>query len=555
MRILQTHADFIEYEPIQKEIERAEDVERKKYMQENVLILFTSVEDGDDEAVAKKAIDDVKDFLQKIKINKILIYPFAHLSRNLAKPGAALKILENMENYAKSLDIDTSRAPFGWNKQFNLKTKAHPLAEQSRAYVAGETKEKVEQKVQIKKPKVREEELGENDHRVIGKQLDLFSFQEVGPGMVFYHHKGMLLRNTLIDFWRKEHLKGGYLEINTPTLLNKKIWEISGHSEHYKDLMFFTEVEDVDFALKPMNCPGAILVFKNTNRSYKDLPLRLAELGLVSRNELSGVLSGLFRMRVFTQDDAHIFATPEQLVVEIDKVVDIVDYFYKVFGFEYHVELSTKPEKSMGSKDIWDKAESALKKALEKKKIKFKINAGEGAFYGPKIDFHIKDSLGRTWQCATVQVDFMQPERFDLGYVGEDGKLHKPVIIHRVVYGSIERFLGILVEHFKGKFPVWLSPVQARVLPISNDNLKYAENVFGILKENYIRAEIDKASSTIEHKIRDAQLQKLPYMLVVGKKEEANKTIAVRTIDGKTKYGVKLEELIKQVQDENKRFK
>jgi len=555
MRILQTHADFIEYEPIQKEIERAEDAERKKYRQENVLALFISVEDGDNEAVAKKAIDDVKDFLQKIKINKILIYPFAHLSRNLAKPSVALKILENMENYAKGLKIETYRAPFGWNKQFNLKTKAHPLAEQSRAYAAGETKEKIGQKVQIKKSKVREEELGENDHRVIGKQLDLFSFQEVGPGMVFYHHKGMLLRNILIDFWRKEHLKRGYLEINTPTLLNRKIWEISGHSEHYKDLMFFTEVEDVDFALKPMNCPGAILVFKNTNRSYKDLPLRLAELGLVSRNELSGVLSGLFRMRVFTQDDAHIFVTPEQLVGEIDKVVDMVDHFYKVFGFEYHVELSTKPEKSMGSKEVWDKAESALKKALEKKKIKFKINAGEGAFYGPKIDFHIKDSLGRTWQCATVQVDFMQPERFDLGYVGGDGKLHKPVIIHRVVYGSIERFLGILVEHFKGKFPVWLSPVQAILLPISDDNLNYAESVLGVLKENDIRVEIDRASSTIENKIRNSQLQKIPFMLIVGKNEEGNKTIAVRTLDGKTKYGVKLDEFVKQVQDDIKNFK
>ncbi len=555
MRTLQIHADFIQYEPIQKEIQNAEEVEKRKYRHENILILFTSVEEGDNEDISKKAVDDVKDFLQKLKVNKILIYPFAHLSRNLAKPNAALKILENMEKYADSLKIETYRAPFGWNKIFELKTKAHPLAEQSRVYTADEIKEKVERKVEVKKSKISEEVLGENDHRVIGKQLDLFSFQEVGPGMVFYHHKGMLLRNILIDFWRKEHLKRGYLEINTPTLLNRKIWEISGHSEHYKDLMFFTEVEDADFALKPMNCPGAILVFKNTNRSYKDLPLRLAELGLVSRNELSGVLSGLFRMRVFTQDDAHIFVTPEQLVGEIDKVVDMVDYFYKVFGFEYHVELSTKPEKSMGSKEIWDKAENALKKALEKKKIKFKINADEGAFYGPKIDFHIKDSLGRTWQCATVQVDFMQPERFDLGYVGGDGKLHKPVIIHRVVYGSIERFLGILVEHFKGKFPVWLSPVQAIVLPISDDNLNYAESVLGVLKENDIRVEIDRASSTIENKIRNSQLQKIPFMLIVGKKEEGNKTIAVRTLDGKTKYGVKLDEFVKQVQDDIKNFK
>lgn len=555
MRILQTHADFIEYEPIQKEIQQAEAVEKKKYRQENVLVLFTSVEDVDNEAVAKKAIDDVKEFLQKIKINKILIYPFAHLSRNLAKPNAALKILENMETYAKSLKIETYRSPFGWNKQFSLKTKAHPLAEQSRAYTAGEIKEKVERKVEVKKSKISEEVLGENDHRVIGKQLDLFSFQEVGPGMVFYHHKGMVLRNILIDFWRKEHLKRGYLEINTPMLMNKKLWEISGHWEHYKNLMFFTEVEDADFAIKPMNCPGAILVFKNTNRSYKELPLRLAELGLVSRNELSGVLSGLFRMRVFTQDDAHIFVTSEQLVDEIDKVVELTDYFYKIFGFEYHVELSTRPKDAMGDKKIWDNAESALKKALEKAKIKFKVNPGEGAFYGPKIDFHIKDSLGRTWQCATVQVDLMMPERFDLNYVGDDGKQHRPVIIHRVIYGSLERFIGILVEHYKGKFPVWLSPIQAKVLPISDDNLKYAQAILERLKEMNIRVEIDDESSTIENKIRNSQLQKISYMLVVGKKEESSKSIAVRTLDGKTKYDVKLEDFVKKIHDEIKNFK
>lgn len=551
MRILQTHADFIEYEPIQKEIQQAEDVDKKKYKLENVLVLFVSVEEGDNEDVAKKAVEDVKEFLKKLKINKVLIYPFAHLSRNLAKPNAAFKILKSMETQANALKIEASRAPFGWNKQFNIKTKAHPLAEQSRVYTEQDLgKEKEEKKIQMKKSQVKEEELGENDHRIIGKRLDLFSFQEVGPGMVFYHDKGMALRNNLIDFWRKEHAKRNYQEINTPILLNRKLWEASGHLKHYKDLMFFTEVEGMDFALKPMNCPGAILVYKNTNRSYKDLPFRLSELGQVSRNELSGVLSGLFRMRVFTQDDAHIFVTPEQLVEEIATIVDTIDFFYKKFGFEYHVELSTKPDSSMGDGKIWESAEGALKKALEKKKIKFKINAGEGAFYGPKIDFHIKDSLGRTWQCATVQVDFMQPENFDLHYVGEDGKQHRPVIIHRVVYGSIERFLGILVEHYQGKFPAWLSPVQVMVLPISDENSKYAEAVLKKLKESGLRVAIDSESSTIQYKIRNAQMQKVPYMLIVGKKEEENKTVAVRTRDGKVNYGVKLDDFVEDLRKE-----
>lgn len=557
MRILQSHADFIEFEPTQKEIALAEEVEKKKYKYEDVVVLFVSVEEGDNESIGKKAIDDVKEFLGKVKGKRIIIYPFAHLSRNLAKPSDALKIVKEMESYAKKLKIETYRAPFGWTKKMGIQTKGHPLAETAKIYTLEEngkakTKKPVLRKTKL--PKMKEEILSENDHRVIGKQLDLYSFHEVGPGMVFWHNKGWLIRNLLIDFWRKEHQKRGYQEINTPIILDKNLWEISGHWDHFRENMFFTHVEDRDFALKPMNCPGAILVFKNTNRSYKDLPLRLAELGLVHRNELSGVLSGLFRVRALTQDDAHIFVTQDQLVEEIDNVVDMIDYFYKIFGFEYHVELSTKPKKAMGSEEIWDTAENALKKALEKKKLKFKVNPGEGAFYGPKIDFHITDSLGRTWQCATVQVDFMMPERFDLNYVGVDGKNHRPVIVHRVIYGSLERFIGILVEHYQGKFPVWLAPVQASMLSISEENVKYAKSIEKMLSDNGFRVIVDYESNTIEYKIRNSQLQKIPYSIVIGKKEEANKTIAVRSRDGKVKYGVEVEDFVKQLNNEIENF-
>jgi threonyl-tRNA synthetase len=556
MRILQTHSDWIEYEPIQKEIAQAEDVEKKVYKLNDVLVVFTTVEAGDNENVGKKAINEIKEFLKNLKANRILIYPFVHLSNNPAKPNDALKILKSMESYAKSLKIETYRAPFGWNKRITNAVKGHPLAEQSKVFVAGEKKEEKSiegvAKRLGKKPTIEAEKLSENDHRIIGQNLDLYSFHEVAPGMVFLHNKGVIIRNLLVDFWREEHKKRDYLEVSTPLILNKKLWEISGHWDHYKDLMFFTEVDGVDFVVKPMNCPGAILIYKTKSRSYKDLPMRYAELGLVHRNELSGVLSGLFRVRAITQDDAHIFVREDQLEDEISKVVDLVDYFYKVFGFDYHVELSTRPKDSMGSKELWDKAEHALEQALKKLKMKYKTNAGEGAFYGPKIDFHIKDSMGRSWQCATIQVDFQMPERFDINFTGDDGKSHRPVIIHRVVYGAIERFLGILVEHYQGKFPVWLSPIQVRILSIADESIPYAKKIKERLEEFGIRIDADFESNTIEYKIREAQLQKIPYILVVGKKEEESKTIAVRSRDGKVKYKVDVDDFAKQVLDETK---
>jgi len=554
MRILQLHSDFIEFKPIKKEIKMAEESEKKKNRLEDIVVLFSAIEDGDNKDIIEASIDDVKTSLKTLKAKKILIYPYAHLSSNLAKPEDALKLIRHMEKYAKKSKLKVFRAPFGWCKQFSIKIKGHPLAEQSKFFTKEKIKEKKVKKISKKKPKKLKEEiskeLSDKDHRILGQKLDLYSFQEEGPGMIFFHPKGVIIWNTLMDFWRKEHIKDGYLEIKTPLILNQKLWEISGHWDHYKDLMFFTQIDEADFAVKPMNCPGAILVFKNTVKSYRDLPLRLAEVGLVYRNELSGVLSGLFRLRGFTQDDAHIFVTQEQLEAEIKKTIQLTDRIYNPFGFEYRVELSTRPEKHIGTIKVWDQAEDALKKALKSIKLKFKLNPGDGAFYGPKIDFHIKDSLGRTWQCATIQVDFAMPERFGLYYVDKKGKHVTPVVIHRTIYGSVERFIGILVENYAGAFPVWLSPIQVRVMSLTDRNTSYGRKVMDELLNNGIRVDVDFEPHTIEYKVRNAQLEKINYMLVVGDKEEKNKTVAVRTRDGKVKFNVKLDDFIKQILNE-----
>ena len=401
------------------------------------------------------------------------------------------------------------------------------------------------------------EEAEKRDHRKIGRQLDLFSIHEEGPGFVFFHPKGMIIINELLDFSRKLHAKNGYKEIKTPIILSRKLWEQSGHWEHFKDAMYFTQIDEQDFAVKPMNCPGSILVYREAFHSYKEFPLRLAEYGLVHRHELSGVLSGLFRVRSFTQDDAHIFVMPSQIKEEVARVIDLVDYLYKIFRFEYHVELSTKPEKAMGSDEIWQIAEQSLKDALKSKNIDFKINEGAGAFYGPKIDFHIKDVLGRSWQCATIQVDFQMPEKFDLHYIGEDNTKHRPVIIHRVIYGSIERFLGILIEHFAGKFPLWLAPIQVRILTVADRFENYASKIKEEFEKNNIRVEVDSRTESVGYKVREAQFQKIPLILTVGEKEEKNKTVAVRTLDNKVYFDVKADELLKKISEnvENKKQK
>lgn len=371
-------------------------------------------------------------------------------------------------------------------------------------------------------------EAEKRDHRKLGKQLDLFSFHEEGPGFPFFHTKGMVILNTLLEFWREEHRKRGYGELRTPIILDRGLWEQSGHWDHYKENMYFTQIDERDFAVKPMNCPGGMLVFKSRMHSYRELPLRWAELGTVHRHEKSGVLHGLTRVRVFTQDDAHIFMTEDQIQDEVIGIIDFVDYVYSVFGLEYSVELSTRPEKSIGTDEMWQMATDALRVALETKGLPFKINEGDGAFYGPKIDFHVRDSLKRSWQCATIQLDFSMPERFDLEYTGPDGQPHRPVMVHRVIYGAIERFFGILIEHFAGAFPTWLAPVQSVVVPVGEAFVEYAKQVRDRLFAAGLRVDIDLSDETLKYKIRQAQTQQIPYMLVVGERERDSDAVSVR---------------------------
>ncbi|MGM0549377.1 MAG: threonine--tRNA ligase [Bacillota bacterium] len=374
----------------------------------------------------------------------------------------------------------------------------------------------------------RVEEAKKRDHRKLGKELDLFSMQDEGRGFPFFHPKGMALRNALVDFWKEEHYQAGYEEIQTPIILDESLWHQSGHWDHYQDNMYFTKIDEEAHAVKPMNCPGGILVYKDSMHSYRELPIRMAELGLVHRHEMSGALHGLMRVRSFTQDDAHIYCLPSQIETELSGVIKLVDKIYSAFGFNYNVELSTKPEKAMGDDALWDKATDALQNAIEKNDLDYEVNAGDGAFYGPKIDFHLEDSLGRTWQCGTIQLDFQMPERFDLNYIGQDGEEHRPVMIHRAIYGSIERFIGILIEHFAGAFPTWMAPVQVEIIPVSDDQIDYAMQVKEELKQEKIRVEVDSRSEKVGYKIRDAQVKQVPYMLIVGSREEDNGTVSVR---------------------------
>lgn len=417
------------------------------------------------------------------------------------------------------------------------KVKALKLQSIAGAYWRGDEKRKMlqriygtafEKKADLDAYLVMLEEAARRDHRKLGRELDLFSIQEEGPGFPFFHPNGMIIRNELEAFWRQVHREFGYQEIKTPIILNRKLWEQSGHWDHYKENMYFTKIDGEDYAVKPMNCPGGILVYRTQHHSYRDLPLRTAELGLVHRHELSGALHGLMRVRNFTQDDAHIFMLPSQIKSEIQKIIDLFDRVYSTFGLSYHVELSTRPEDAMGSEEVWETTTSALREALEDRKMKYIVNEGDGAFYGPKIDFHLKDSIGRTWQCGTIQLDMLLPEKFDLTYVGEDGQKHRPVMVHRVAYGSIERFIGILIEHYAGAFPVWLAPIQVKILTITD---KHAEYAYALKKEMFakgIRAEVDDRNEKIGYKIRESQMSKAPYILVIGDKEMEDKVVAVR---------------------------
>ena len=442
----------------------------------------------------------------------------------------------------------------GYLKAFKLRTVAG-------AYWRGNSKNKMLQRIygysfsnedRLKKHLKFMEEAEKRDHRKLGKDLELFFISEYGPGFPFFLPKGMVFRNVLIDLWRKEHEKAGYLQLETPIMLNKELWEISGHWFNYRENMYTSEIDELEFAIKPMNCPGGVLSFKHQLHSYKDLPARLAELGKVHRHEFSGALHGLMRVRSFTQDDSHIFMTPDQVQDEIIGVVNLIDKFYsKLFGFEYEIELSTKPEKAIGSQEIWDMAESALAGALDKLGRKYKINPGDGAFYGPKLDFKIKDAIGRMWQCGTIQLDFNLPERFDVTYISEDGEKHRPVMLHRVIYGSIERFIGILIEHYAGAFPMWLAPVQVKVLTLNDECIPYAKEIMAKLQELGIRAELDDRNETIGYKIREANGRyKIPMQLIIGKNEVENKEVNIRRFGSKDQFPKSLDDFYDYVVDE-----
>lgn len=443
----------------------------------------------------------------------------------------------------------------------NLQNYAFKIHSVNGAYWRGNEKNKMLQRVYVyaypDKKQLNEhitmlEEAKKRDHRKLGKELKLFMISPEGPGFPFYLPNGMIVRNLLIDYWHEIHRKAGYDEISTPIMLSRHLWETSGHWDHYKDNMYTTKIDDVDFAIKPMNCPGGILVYKNSPHSYRDLPLRLGELGLVHRHEKSGELGGLMRVRCFTQDDAHIFMTPSQIKGEIKNVVSLIDEVYKTFKFKYHVELSTRPDNSMGSDEDWEMATNALKDALDELGLDYVINEGDGAFYGPKIDFHLTDAIGRTWQCGTIQLDFQLPQRFELEYVGEDGEKHRPIMIHRVIYGSLERFLGILIEHFAGAFPLWLAPIQVKVLTLTDRNNDYAKKIKDTLFDEGIRVELDDRNEKIGYKIREALSMKIPYLIIVGDEEEKNNTISIRGRGFENASGLKLDDFIARLKDEVK---
>lgn len=468
---------------------------------------------------------------------------------------------ENISLYEQGDFTDLCRGPHIPSTKF---IKAFKLTSVAGAYWRGSEKNKMLQRIygvafatkkELDKYLNMIEEAKKRDHRKLGRELRLFEIMDEGPGFPFFLPKGVVLKNILIDYWRKLHNKAGYVEIETPIMLNKELWIRSGHWDHYKENMYTSMIDDKEFALKPMNCPGGMLVYKSEGHSYRDLPLRVGELGRVHRHELSGALHGLMRVRAFTQDDAHIFMLPEQIKSEILGVIKLIDEVYGTLGFKYNVELSTRPEDSMGSDEEWNMAESSLKEALDEGGLDYKINEGDGAFYGPKIDFHIEDSLGRSWQCGTIQLDFQLPQRFELEYIGSDGEKHRPIVIHRVIFGSIERFIGILIEHFAGKFPVWLAPVQVKVLPISDNFVEYGSEVIGKLREAGIRCEIDNRSEKIGYKIREARNERVPYMIIVGEQEKTHGNISLRSREGGDEGSTSLEEFIARVQKEEKEKK
>ncbi|MBN1923520.1 MAG: threonine--tRNA ligase [Nanoarchaeota archaeon] len=570
MRILTLHSDYIKFEPTKKALKTAPEVKKEAEEMKECLVVFMSVEKNDEknpEQVVDKLVSEVDNIIKQLKTSNVVLYPYAHLSNSLANPRIAQEVLEKAELALKK-KYSVKRAPFGWYKKFTVSCKGHPLAEFSREFTAETLKKTVGEDLteeerknmlrDISKMRIDSRKLKENDHRLLGQQLDLFSFNEVAPGMVFWHSNGLIIFNELVELWRELHRSENYSEVSTPQIMDKRLWEISGHWRLYKENMFLTKYEESDYAVKPMSCPGGMLIYRSRPHSYKELPMRVSELGKVHRLELSGTLAGLFRVIQFTQDDAHVFCTEKQLESEVTRIVKLFVGMYQMFGFkEFRFSLSTRSEekkdKYLGSDAVWNNAIKTLSNALNKLGMNFKIEPGEAKFYGPSLDLLIKDSLGREWQCSTLQLDFNTPNRFELEYVDESDKPQTPIMLHHVVYGSVERFIGILLEHTNANLPTWLSPVQVKVINFSESNVKAVEKLVKELKESGIRAESDLSNKTVNYKVRDAEIMKVPYIIVIGDKEEENKTLAVRVKgDKKPKFGVKKEEFTKKLLEEIK---
>ncbi len=583
MKVLFLHVDYITFKPLKKALKNIAELSEKEKKEQKIkdaLAVLISVEksDSDINKIVKKLVENVKDVAGKVNAKNIVLYPYAHLSSNLASPEIAIKVLEEAEKELKK-DFNLSRAPFGYYKEFELKVKGHPLSELSREinieasskHVQGREirNEEIEKKEEIvdtkrllnemSRTKLDTSKLKENDHRIIGQQMKLFMFHESSPGMPYWLPRGLILYNELIKFWRERHEKLGYQEIMSPLVNKKQLYQISGHWEHYKENMFIAETkENETYGVKPMNCPNAMIVFKSESRSYKDFPLRLSDVDRLHRFELSGTLNGLLRVRSFQQDDSHNFISEDMIKSEYEHVLQICEMFYGIFGMEYSFRLGTRPKSFLGDKKVWDKAEKELKDILKNSGKKYSVQEGDGAFYGPKVDIMMKDSQGREWQMGTIQLDFQLPQRFELEYTDKDGKKKTPVVVHRVIYGSLERFIGVLLEHTNGRLPTWLSPTQIRVLSFTDRNVDYARKIIKQFADGIpnIRIDADFRNATVQGKVKDAEIMRIPYIIVAGDKEEKEKTIAVR-IKGsgkieKFKVGKFIEMLKKEIDEREK---
>jgi threonyl-tRNA synthetase len=556
MRALQLHVDSIEYEPVAVEGRVFEEVDKRRYRVEEAVVLFTSVEREDTPEVASEMLRQVAEFMGRLGVKRLLIYPYAHLSPDLARPEKARELLRRMEMEARSRGIEVYRAPFGWNKRFTLSVKGHPLAEQLRVVTKEDVLSRREARAEgasrqeatqvQERAAVKEEK--EPLHIRLGRELDVFSVNEnVGSGLILFHPNGAIIREELIKLIREVNRRLGFREVWTPHLFRSTLWQRTGHYETFRDRMFLFRIGDEEYVLKPMNCPGHAMIYASATRSYRDLPVKISEFGTVYRNEQPGELTGLLRVRSITQDDGHVFARPDQVEQVVREILDAAfEVLERVLGAPVHVNLSTRPEKYIGTKELWDVAESDLRAALESTGIRYEVKHGEGAFYGPKIDVDVEDSMGRRWQCSTIQLDFFMPERLGLEYVDQDGTKKRPVMIHRAILGSLERFTGLLLEHYNGRLPVWLAPLQAVVLPVKSAHSPYAERVLRALLDAGIRAELWE-EGTLEKRIREAHRARASFVLIVGEAEAGSNTVSVRDHEGRVVKGVLLEDFVRWI--------